>query len=280
MSQNSLPNIGKIATEKIDGLSVRYAKTGIVKGIPIVLTAPWPESIYSFYHLAPVLSAKFSLLLVDLPGFGHSESRPNVMAPEAMGDFFIKFLDHFGIDRTHVIAPDVGTLAILFAAAKQPALFESLVIGGGAMQPELAAGPLKDIVYSPPGALAEAGADGVKPYLEQAAQLTPAAIIEDFRAASAGRRLEEASQFVRGYITDCPKLEPLLSYIKIPSLIIAGKNDPIVPPVNAQFLSERLPTNQCVLLNAEHRVWEEAANDYVDTIVSWFDSGYKTNRSL
>jgi pimeloyl-ACP methyl ester carboxylesterase len=71
-----------------------------------------------------------------------------------------------------------------------------------------------------------------------------------------------------------------LSYIKIPSLIIAGKNDPIVPPVNAQFLSERLPTNQCVLLNAEHRVWEEAANDYVDTIVSWFDSGYKTKGSL
>src|SRR5258708_8762968 len=112
MSQNSLPNIGKIATEKIDGLSVRYAKTGIAKGIPIVLTAPWPESIYSFSHLAPVLSAKFSLLLVDLPGFGHSESRPNVMAPEAMGDFFIKFLDYFGINRTHVIAPDVGTLAI------------------------------------------------------------------------------------------------------------------------------------------------------------------------
>jgi len=60
------------------------------------------------------------------------------------------------------------------------------------MQPELAAGPLKDIIYSLQGALAEAGADGVKPYLEQAAQLTPAAIIEDFRAASAGRRLEES----------------------------------------------------------------------------------------
>ena len=279
MGQNTLPYIGKIATEQIDGLSVRYAKNGIANGIPIILTAPWPESIYSFYHLAPVLSPKFSILLVDLPGFGHSESRPNVMAPEAMGDFFIKILDHFVINRIHAIAPDVGTLAILFAAAKKPALFESLTIGGGAMQPELAAGALKDIVYSPRGALADLGADGVKSYLEQAGLLTPSAIIEDFRAASAGRRLEEASQFVRSYITDCPKLEPLLSHIKIPSLIVAGKNDPIVPPVNARFLSERLPANRCILLNAEHRVWEEAAADYVDTIVSWLEGGYQLKGS-
>jgi pimeloyl-ACP methyl ester carboxylesterase len=128
------------------------------------------------------------------------------MSPEAMGDFIIKLLDHFGISRTHVVAPDVGTPAILFSASKQPQLFESLVIGGGAMQPDLAAGALKDLIYSPTGALAEVGSDGVKSYLENAALLTPAAIIEDFRAASAGRRLDEATQFCEG-IQDSPKLE-------------------------------------------------------------------------
>jgi pimeloyl-ACP methyl ester carboxylesterase len=274
MSNDPLPNIGAVATAKIDGLSIRFAQMGGTTGIPILLTAPWPESIYSYYHLAPRLAEKHQLLLVDLPGFGLSESRPDVMAPEAMGDFIIKLLKHFGIGRSHSVAPDVGTPAILFAAAKQPALFESLVIGGGAMRPELAAGALKDLIFSPTGYLVQIGADGMKPYLEQAAQLTPPAIIEDFRAASAGSRLDEATQFVRGYIPDSPKLEPLLAKIKTPALIIAGKNDQIVPPENGRFLADRLPNNRYVLLDAEHRVWEEAAKAYAEALDAWFDGNY------
>ena len=276
MSKGNLPDIGTVTTADIDGLSIRYAKSGVSKGLPVLLTAPWPESIYSFYRLAPRLAVKHPVILVDLPGFGLSQSRPDVMAPEAMGNFFIKLLKHFGINRTHVVAPDVGTPAVLFAASKQQELFESMIIGGAAMQPNLAAGVLKDLVYSLPGSLAEAGSDGVKSYLEHAALLTPLAIIADFRAASAGRRLEEATQFVRGYIPDSPKLEPLLSNIKTPALIIAGKNDMIVPPVNLQFLADRLPNNKHLLLDAEHRVWEEAADEYIETIASWFDGGYHT----
>lgn len=274
MNKDPLPDIGPVSTTTIDGLAIRYAQAGVSKGIPILLTSPWPESIYSFYHLAPRLAAEHQLLMVDLPGFGLSESRPDVMAPEAMGDFIIKLLKQFGISRTHAVAPDIGTPAILFTASKQPALFESLVVGGGAMRPDLAAGSLKDLIFSPTGFLVKMGADGVKPYLEHAAQLTPPAIIEDFRAASAGARLDEATQYVRGYIQDSPKLEPLLARIRTPTLIIAGKNDEIVPPENGQFLADRLPNNRYVLLAAEHRVWEEAAKDYVEAITSWFDGDY------
>src|SRR5258705_5607647 len=276
MNHDVLPYIGDVVTDKIDGLSIRYARIGKSNGLPVTLTAPWPESIYSFHRLVPQLAKLYSIIIVDLPGFGLSQSRPDVMAPEAMGAFFIKLLKYFDINRTHVVAPDVGTLAVLFAAAKQSELFESLVIGGGAMQPDLAAGVLKDLIYSSIGYLTNAGSDGVKPYLDHASQLTPPAIIEDFRAASAGHRLENAAQFVRAYIQDCPKLESLLPNIQIPCLIIAGKNDPIVPSVNSQFLADRLPNNRNVSLNAEHRVWEEAADEYNNRIVSWLDGGYRS----
>jgi len=274
MTKDSLPNIGTVATKEIDGLSIRYAQVGVSNGIPIFLTAPWPESIYSFHRLVTHLAEEHQLLLVDLPGFGLSQSRFDIMSPEAMGDFIIRLLSNFGIRRTHAIALDVGTPAILFTASKQPELFESLIIGGGAMRPDLADGPLKELIFSPTGSLATIGADGVKSYLEQAAVLTPAPIIEDFRAASSGRRLEDATQYVRGYIQDSPKLEPLLSKIKTPTLIIAGKNDKIVPPVNGKFLAERLPNNRNILLEADHRVWEEAANEFNDAITLWVDEDY------
>jgi pimeloyl-ACP methyl ester carboxylesterase len=147
MGKDSLPNIGTVATADIDGLSIRYAQAGIANGISILLTAPWPESIYSFHRLAPHLAKEHQLLLVDLPGFGLSQSHFDVMSPEAMGDFIIKLLKHFGISRAHAIAPDVGTPAILFTASKQPELFESLVIGGGAMRPDYADCALKDLIF-------------------------------------------------------------------------------------------------------------------------------------
>ena len=275
MNKDSLPDIGTVSTAEVDGLQIRFSKAGTSAGIPIILTAPWPESIYSYHRLAPRLSEKFRLILVDLPGYGVSQSRPDVMSPEPMGDFILKLLQHFGISRTHVVAPDVGTPAILFAASKKPEFFESLVIGGGAMRTDLAEGALKDLIFSPTGYLSEIGADGIKPYLEQAALLTPGAIIDDFRAASSGHRLDEATQYVRGYIQDSPKLEPLISKIKTPALIIAGKNDKIVPPANGQFLADRLPNNRYILLDAEHRVWEEAAKEFNETIVSWFDKDYR-----
>jgi pimeloyl-ACP methyl ester carboxylesterase len=276
MNNDNLPTIGSVASTEIDGLLIRYAREGASQGTPVLLTSPWPESIYSFYRLAPRLALRHPLILVDLPGFGLSQSRPDVMSPEAMGDFFIKLLHHFNLDRSHVISPDVGTPAALFAASKRQELFESLVVGGAVMQPDLAGAGLKDLIFSQKGALAEIGADGVQPYLEHAGQLTPAAIIDDFRNASAGRRLEEATQFVRGYIQDCPKLEPKLSAIQTPTLIIAGKNDSIVPPVNGKFLADRLPNNRYLLLDAEHRVWEEAAGEYIETISSWMEGGYSS----
>lgn len=273
----ALPNIGTVTTTKIDGLSIRYALSGPSKGTPILLTSPWPESIYSFHRLLPRLATQHPLIAVDLPGFGLSQSRQEVMAPEKMGDFMLSLLTHFDIKRTHIVAPDVGTLAVLFAASKKPDLFESLVLGGGAMQVDLAAGILKDVILSPTGYFSNIdGADGVKDYLTQAAKLTPSAIIEDFRAASAGIRFEEATQFVRGYIVDLPKLESKLSGIKTPTLIIAGKNDTIVPPTNGQFLADRLPHNRYVLLEAEHRIWEEASTEYNDALASWFGGDYRS----
>ena len=119
MSDTQLPNIGTVSTAQIDGLKVRYAKGGTADGIPVLLTAPWPESIYSFHRLLPGLGKEHPYVAVDLPGYGHSDSRPDVMSPEAMGNFVIALMKHFELTQAHIVAPDVGTLAFLFAASKR-----------------------------------------------------------------------------------------------------------------------------------------------------------------
>jgi len=274
----SLPDIGHVATAQVDGLQIRLARSGQSGGIPILLTSPWPESIYAFRGILPALEALGPLIAVDLPGFGRSESRADVMSPEAMGDFVIKFAAHLGIDRVHAVGPDVGTPALLFAAARNPGLFVSLVVGSGATDPELAGAGLKDLIKAPAGALddVEGGAVAVQFITQSAAVATPAAVLEDYRLSSAGRRFAEAAKFVRAYPRVLPRLKALLPSIATPVLVLAGRNDPIVPPPNGELLARHLPHCRHELLEGGHLVWEDAAAAYAARLADRLRGGYRS----
>jgi pimeloyl-ACP methyl ester carboxylesterase len=275
MKDDRLPDIGQVTTEIIDGLRIRLSRIGRSDGLPVLLTSPWPESIYAFHRVIPYLVEAHPVIAIDLPGFGHSESRADVMSPRAMGAFLVKVAAHLNLNRLHGVGPDVGALAFLFAAADHPRLFESLAVGGAATRVDLAGGQLRDLIASPKGAFAAInGDDAVSGYLTQAAQITPPAIIDDFRQASAKQRFEDAVQYVRAYNEDLPLLEQRLSQIQTPVLVIAGKDDPIVPPANNQLIADRLPRNRLSLLEAAHRVWEEATENYSSQIMSWFGGEY------
>lgn len=275
MKDDRLPDIGQVTTEIIDGLRIRLSRSGRSDGVPVLLTSPWPESIYAFHRVIPYLVEAHPVIAIDLPGFGHSESRADVMSPRAMGAFLVKVAAHLNLNRLHGVGPDVGALAFLFAAADHPRLFESLAVGGAATRVDLAGGQVRDLIASPKGAFAAInGDDAVSGYLTQAAQITPPAIIDDFRQASAKQRFEDAVQYVRAYNEDLPLLEQRLSQIQTPVLVIAGKDDPIVPPANNQLIADRLPRNRLSLLEAAHRVWEEATENYSSQIMSWFGGEY------
>jgi len=275
MKEEQLPDIGRVTTETIDGLRIRLSRSGLPDGIPILFTSPWPESIYAFHRVLPQFVEAHPVIAVDLPGFGQSDSRPDIMAPRAMGRFLVNLTEHLNIQRLHGVGPDVGALAFLFAAADRPELFESLSVGGAATRVDLAAGVLRQVIASPQGAFAALdGADVVRDYLSQAEKITPRAVVEDFRAASAGRRFEDAAQFVRAYNVDLPLLEQCLRQIHTPVLVIAGRNDAIVPAANNQLLADHLPRGRLSLLEAGHRAWEEATEDYSTQIKDWCGGGY------
>jgi pimeloyl-ACP methyl ester carboxylesterase len=111
---------------------------------------PWPESLFAFEPTWSRLAEPAHLVAVDLPGFGHSEGRESLFSPRAMGEFVVRIADAFGLERPHVVGPDVGTGAALFAAALHPGRLASLVVGaGGAALPLQLGSPLKEWVEAP-----------------------------------------------------------------------------------------------------------------------------------
>jgi pimeloyl-ACP methyl ester carboxylesterase len=263
----------------IDGLSIRFAESED-RDDHAVLLSPWPESLLAFEPTWARLAEHAHLVAIDLPGFGHSERRDALLSPRAMGEFVIRTADAFGLENPHVIGPDVGTAATLFAAALHPGRLRSLVVGsGGSAFPLRLGGVLKDWVDAP-DLEAYRSADprqivaGALTDIERYA--LPDFVREDYLSSYEGDRFVESMRYVRTYPTDLPFLRDLLPEIQTPVQIIAGARDPAVPLVNAEFLHERLPKSKLDIIDAGHFTWEDGADEYAALVTSWWSGAYAT----
>ena len=267
----------------IDGLSIRFAE-GEQRDDHALLLSPWPESLLAFEPAWARLAEHTHLVAVDLPGFGHSQRREALLCPRAMGEFIIRAADAFELEKPHVVGPDVGTGASLFAAALFPGRLRSLVVGsGGAAFPLQLGSVLKDWVEAPDlEAYRRADprqiVDGVLT-ADIKRYTLPDFVREDYLSSYEGDRFVESMRYVRTYPAELPVLRDLLAEIQTPVQIIAGAQDPAVPPVNAEFLHEWLPNSKLDVIDAGHFTWEDAADEYAALVTSWWSGGYATTGS-
>jgi pimeloyl-ACP methyl ester carboxylesterase len=257
-------------SRQIDGVRIRYADSGGSHDTTLLLTSPWPESIYAFTSIWATLADHARVFAVDLPGFGASEGRADLLSPQAMGSFLARLVDEAELGRPHIVAPDVGTSAALFAAAVHPELFATVVVGSGATAVPLKLGKsLLAKILDPDldkyrrmdprtvvGGLLDTIAGGV-----------PDEIRADYLDSYAGDRYVESMGYVRRYPQELPELAELLPEIATPVTVVNGLHDPVVPVANAEFLAERLPNSRVVLIDAGHFVWEEAPAEYAAAIL-------------
>src|SRR5262249_42876840 len=178
-------------------------------------------------------------------------------------------IDEVGLERPHLVAPDVGTSAALFAAAAYPDRIASAIVGtGGASVPLELGEPLRSWVldpdldkYSridPQGIVNTAGgtiAGGV-----------PDDIRADYLASYEGDRFVESMRYVRRYPEELPELAALLPKIATPVTLVNGRHDRVVPLANVEFLDARLPNSRVVVIDAGHLVLEGAPAEHAATI--------------
>jgi pimeloyl-ACP methyl ester carboxylesterase len=261
----------------IDGLSIRFAECGEGDDHALLLS-PWPESLFAFEPTWARLAEQTHLVAIDLPGFGHSQRRDALLSPRAMGEFVIRVADAFGLEHPHAVGPDIGTGALLFAAALHPGRLQSLVVGsGGAAFPLQLGGVLKEWVEAPdlegyrrsdPREIVAGALTGIERYA------LPDFVRDDYLSSYGGDRFVESMRYVRAYPTELPVLADLLPQIQTPVQIIAGVRDPAVPPVNGEFLHERLPKSKLDIVDAGHFTWEDGADEYAALVRSWWGGRY------
>src|SRR5262245_52628673 len=186
----------------IDGVDVRYAESE-PRESDALLFGPWPESLFAYDRVWSRLAEREHLVAVDLPGFGHSERRDELLSPRAMGSFVNRLADEFELAQPHAVGPDIGTAALLFAAADRPERFRSLVVGtGGAAVPIDLGSPLRDWVFAPdlepyrevdPRAFVDTALDSIHGYT------LPDEVREDYLSGYDGDRFAESIRYVQAY---------------------------------------------------------------------------------
>jgi pimeloyl-ACP methyl ester carboxylesterase len=254
----------------VDGVRVRYADSDGSREAVVLLTSPWPESVYAFAPIWATLAGHARLFAIDLPGFGASEARDDLFSPRAMGDFLAKLIAEADLGMPHIVAQDVGTSAALFAAAAHPERIASVIVGtGGAAVPLQLGEPLKSWVLDPDldkyrqmdpraivGAAIDTNAGGI-----------PDDIRADYLDSYDGDRFAESMRYVRRYPEELPALAELLPEITTPVTIINGRHDRVVPLANAEFLDERLPNSRLEVIDAGHFIWEEEPAEYASIVL-------------
>ncbi len=191
-----------------DGVRVRFADNKEDSEITLLLLAPWPESLWAYRRIWDRVTGIGRVVAIDLPGFGHSDGRPELIAPDSLGAFLAGLIEEWGLGAPHVVGPDVGTSAALFLAANAPERVTSLTIGGGAVRfPIEATGALRDVIEAP--TLDDVRALDARTNIGLAVEAVASSasepeVHEDYVSAYDLGRFAESARFVRHY----PEAEP------------------------------------------------------------------------
>jgi pimeloyl-ACP methyl ester carboxylesterase len=236
----------------VDGTLTRYLTAG--EGPPLVLMHALGENALDWRWVLPTLARAHRVYAPDLPGFGGSAKPPADYSPAFFERFLAAFLDTLGIERAAVVGNSLGGLAALRLALSDPPRVTALGLvdsAGLGREISLALRQLTLPGYgelaitwskTPPGAAVRAW--GRVPLLfARRQQVPPEWLEEQYRLAQLPGFLEAALIALRAHIDLGGQREVLLDRLprlKMPTLILWGACDRVVPPDQAREAAARL----------------------------------------
>ena len=133
MSVFPLPTIGD-ATQEINhrsvtarGVRFHLAEAGPADGEPLVLLHGFPQHWYVWRHLLPQLAATHRVLAFDLRGCGWSEAPKHGYGTPNLAEDVIAVLDALGIGAATIVGHDWGAWVGFVAAVRHPERVRALV---------------------------------------------------------------------------------------------------------------------------------------------------------
>jgi len=256
-------------TEPVD---LHYYTMGC--GFPLVLLHGWSADGLS-YALQVPLAYKYQLILPDLRGHGRSPKPKTLCHPSLLAADINQLLEKLGIEKAIIGGGSFGGLVALQFVLDYPQKVEALILSDTTsnsavvvpfmdmMLPVLSGQNAVETLRNMISKLAKVsgmtktpvGAMMMQSALERFADIDPISLLE----VSKGMKDVDLTE--------------RLSEIKVPTLIIGGKKDIIIPLKYTEGLHRGISGSECVVIKADHGTpffrpdeWNQAVQKFLQGI--------------
>ena len=234
----------------VNNIRINYEEKG--EGDLIVLLHGWGSNIKLFANLIDLLSKKYKVVAMDMPGFGESQEPPSAWAVGDYVDFVIDFLKDYDNKEIMFLGHSFGGRVIIKMHSDEkrknlPFKVSKVILvdSAGILPPKNNKKSFRTYYYKAGKAVLSTGI--VK-------KLAPDAL-ENFRKKMGSADYAAASPLMRQVLvkTVNEDLEPHLPNIKCPTLLIWGVNDTATPLSDGEKMEKLIPDAGLVKLeNAGH----------------------------
>lgn len=259
----------------VNGINLYYETTG--RGEPLVLIAGIGYDVWYWQRILPGLSADFQVIKFDNRGIGQSDKPPGPYNAQMLATDTVGLLDALDISQAHVFGHSMGGFIAQAMALDHPKRIKKLILAatnfGGPNHIPVSQQVLA-ILSDVSGDLVERFRRGLQVSVAPDFAERHPEIIEDWIAYRLANPLDPAANQAQmgvglGLYPEEACFEKKLPAIKIPTLILFGEQDRVVPTANAELLARQISNSRVQFLpNAGHHfpleVPEEAAAAMVD----------------
>jgi 3-oxoadipate enol-lactonase len=262
-----------------DGARIYYETAG--SGPPVLLIMGLGSNAYGWYRTIPWLSERYRTIAFDNRGTGRSDVPAGAYAIPQMAADAAAVLDAAGHDGAHVVGASLGGMIAQRFALTYPERVASLVLICTTHGGPRAVTASQEVMTG----LVQGGDDPANVYRRNAWFLYG----EDTRT-SHPERIEEDLEY-RAKIPTQPagyfgQLQAAMGHdtwdelakVTVPTLIVHGDADILIPTANGRSLSERIGGSELVLLpGAGHMLQADAGDAVREAILGFFERMPRTS---
>jgi 3-oxoadipate enol-lactonase len=206
------------------------------EGSPVVLVHGFPLDHTIWEPLVPLLSPHARLILPDLRGHGRSPAPAGVYEMRMLADDLLALLDSLELERVTLVGHSMGGYAALAFARAYPNRLEGL----GFVASHAASDNLEQRANRLKLArkVARVGVDFLAKDMSAKLTLKPD-LVEPLRELMAKTPKEGVIGALKG-MADRPDSTEYLNSIVVPTVVVAGAEDPIIPLERSQTMVQLL----------------------------------------
>lgn len=244
------------------------------EGDPILLIMGLGCASDMWHRTIPELSNNYRTILLDNRGIGRSDAPPGPYSISLMADDAAAVLEASAVETAHVFGLSMGGMIAQELVLRHPARVRSLILGAtncGGSNAVHAAPEVIDVLLARAHNNPVDAFWAIAPYIYDAS--TPRELIqEDLDMRSHAFPSRESYMAQLDAILNWESHSRLNS-IKIPTLVIHGETDQLIPAANADLLATEIPDAKLIKLGkASHVFTTDRPQETTATIMSFLQN--------